>query len=857
MSTAVKKFNTLVGNSTDYQSLQKIKELAKNENQTILSSRIDNALNGLTDPSIVDFIIDAPAIEQTPEAVLHGLDPTPDYFENEDTEGLNKAVSPDEIYQYITDLIIETINQGDDLPWQKEWSSTGLASGEIAYNYISKKDYRGINFWLLNFKAVLKEGKMILESVNYENPAFLTFKQIDKLGGKIIKGSTGNRVVYFTTLWRYQQAEPALDLASYDVKKFKSLLLKNKSKINVLKGSFTIDNLIAQSRIPILKYYNIYNAGDVEGIDFEKLAANPNATADEATKIQVAESIVKNYPNPPKIKYQGNQPSYVPGIDTVMQTPLSDWKNPQAFYCTLYHELIHSTGAKKRLNRTFGKNMKDPNYAKEELVAEMGAVYLCAESGILFQTLNNSAAYLKGWNRNLVKAMKVDNRLFFRAASAAQAATDHILDKNEKGVPAYLLNIAPKVQEKKSIKTKSLKNSTQIEKAIDTVKKLAISDLNEYDFDATKRKYKVGDKYSSNFDYKGMLLKVSKITTTTPINTLVKLYDSLTDVNYHNIAKNLLELIDLRVEKAQKKQINNFIKEVEASPAKKIPAKKSNAGKQLALLGAKGKGLKCPQTKPIPKQAQTTHAGASSVPAVSVSSSSSRLKRAEDIKNMHFDTLKFDEGWEQFLQSPAKNMKIAIWALPKEGKSSGACTFATYLTKFGNVLYNFVDQGINSSTQKILNYTSLDSKNNAFVTDAMSLEHLHQDIKDSKADFVFIDMINQYIDEVGLTAAQFKRDFIKRYPKISFILVFEVTKGGNFKGDQSWTHLVDQLVTVKDYIMSTKGRYGTGEKIVWLEEAKKLAPERVTEILNFSESTETVENKANNNQNLEHNFEIQ
>ena len=100
--------------------------------------------------------------------------------------------------------------------------------------------------------------------------------------------------------------------------------------------------------------------------------------------------------------------------------------------------MIHSTGSKKRLSRKFGTSMRDKKYAFEELVAEIGASFLCAEAGFLHYTMRNSLAYLKGWRKRLVKLLKEDNRAIFKAAALAQKACDYILDRDKNGTPKYL-----------------------------------------------------------------------------------------------------------------------------------------------------------------------------------------------------------------------------------------------------------------------------------------------------------------------------------------------------------------------------------------------------------------------------------
>lgn len=200
------------------------------------------------------------------------------------------------------------------------------------------------------------------------------------------------------------------------------------------------------------------------------------------------------------------------------------------------------------------------------------------------------------------------------------------------------------------------------------------------------------------------------------------------------------------------------------------------------------------------------------------------------LMQMQFDSLQMDQGWENFMQDPAKNMRLAIWGKPKNGKTAGSLQMANYLTKFGNVLYNFVDQGFNKSTQDLWLSSGLANNNKAVPTDVQTLDELEKEIKTGKYTFVFIDMISDYINREGIKPYEFKERFIKKYPKVSFILIFEVTKSGDFKGDQGWTHIVDAIVTVEDFCMENRGRYGMGHHIIWEEGLKKFNPKKYAEI---------------------------
>ena len=161
------------------------------------------------------------------------------------------------------------------------------------------------------------------------------------------------------------------------------------------------------------------------------------------------------------------------------------------------------------------------------------------------------------------------------------------------------------------------------------------------------------------------------------------------------------------------------------------------------------------------------------------------------------------------------------------------------LTNFGSILYNFADQGINKSTQDLWKLSGLHEKENAFLSEAREIKDLEKLCASGDYDFVFIDMINTYINRTGMKPHEFEDRFIKKFPNISFILIFEVTKSGNFKGDQGWTHLPDALITVDSFVMHNQGRYGVGEYVVWEEGLRKVNPKKYKEY--FGEEEEEKE----------------
>jgi antirestriction protein ArdC len=133
-------------------------------------------------------------------------------------------------------------------------------------------------------------------------------------------------------------------------------------------------------------------------------------------------------PNPPEIQYAGSKAYYSPITDRITLPPRELFISAEEFSATKIHECIHSTGSPKRLNResiTEAAPFGSPTYVAEELVAEMGAAFLCAEAGISPAVVENQAAYVQGW----LGKIRSDKRLVIMAAAQAQKAADFILNR--------------------------------------------------------------------------------------------------------------------------------------------------------------------------------------------------------------------------------------------------------------------------------------------------------------------------------------------------------------------------------------------------------------------------------------------
>lgn len=295
------------------------------------------------------------------------------------------ASAKTDLYERINEMILEKLRQGT-APWKMSWSSYGPAR-----NYVSSKPYRGIN-------------ALLLGCMNYEYPLFMTFNQIKNLGGTLKKGSKSLPVVYWKRLVYAADSKGATT----------EVPEKENEDVKI---------------VPLLKYYNVFNIASVEGINF-KLPAKTIVH----DPVETCEKIIAGMPNPPVIRFTGNQPCYVPFVDEVRVPPMSRFDSAGEFYNTLYHELSHATGHASRLDRPTLTNAAQyglESYSKEELVAEIAACFLCGQAGIDCQILDNSASYIGHWLEKLTSLLEENYKFFVQASGQAQKAADYILNDQE------------------------------------------------------------------------------------------------------------------------------------------------------------------------------------------------------------------------------------------------------------------------------------------------------------------------------------------------------------------------------------------------------------------------------------------
>jgi antirestriction protein ArdC len=271
-----------------------------------------------------------------------------------------------DLYQTITDQIIGAIEAGVKRDGKPLWSGAG--SSGMPYNQTSGKTYSGVNVLIL-WLAAMDNG--------FASSAWLTYKQATALGGNIKKGSKGQQVVYYSTMER-----ESTDHAT--------------GEINPRKVGF-------------LKSYTVFNLGQCEGIE-----ANIVTRAFHGN--EAAEALL--HASGAVILEQGGKAYCRPSTDEIYMPERSRFITDEAFYAVALHELTHWTGHPSRLDRDFSGRFGTEAYAFEELVAELGAAFSCADLGLIPATLDNHASYIDSW----LKVLKSDKRAIFTAASQASKA---------------------------------------------------------------------------------------------------------------------------------------------------------------------------------------------------------------------------------------------------------------------------------------------------------------------------------------------------------------------------------------------------------------------------------------------------
>jgi antirestriction protein ArdC len=279
------------------------------------------------------------------------------------------------VYEIVTERILKLLETGI-LPWRREWN---FKDG-MPRNFDSKHHYKGYNLLYLAIAQML-EG--------WQYPLYLTYVGARKHGWNVKKGEKGNAVVF----WKTQE------ITEKDLKTGEERIKKT----------------------GLLRYYHVFNLDQIEGWNKEDLGLH------EATKIPTCEELIASFvPNLPEIHH--GRPAYIPTRDIITLPNPEEFENEAFYYTTRYHEIVHATGAKHRLARPGiieTNNFGDHEWSFEELIAEIGAAFLSAMSGISSQVIEHNASYVQSWAEKL----KDNPTWIVKAASQAQKATDYLLSR--------------------------------------------------------------------------------------------------------------------------------------------------------------------------------------------------------------------------------------------------------------------------------------------------------------------------------------------------------------------------------------------------------------------------------------------
>ena len=271
-----------------------------------------------------------------------------------------------DIYAEITNRIIEQM-EGGTIPWQKPWVSAGSC-----ISYATGKPYSLLNQMLLG-----RPGE------------YATFKQIQQAGGYIRKGEKASMVVFWK--WIEQEDEETGE----------------------------------KKEIPFLRYYNVFHIDQCEGLKARHTEPIPQIVNPD----QQAEAIIANYLQTSGVKLgneAGDRAFYRPSTDSITLPLVEQFKETAEYYSTAFHEMVHSTGHKSRLDR-FEKTafFGSEAYSKEELIAEIGAAALVNHAGLETESsFRNNTAYVQNW----LQVLRNDKRFIVSAAGKAEKAVNLILE---------------------------------------------------------------------------------------------------------------------------------------------------------------------------------------------------------------------------------------------------------------------------------------------------------------------------------------------------------------------------------------------------------------------------------------------
>lgn len=292
----------------------------------------------------------------------------------------------------VVDTLISFIEQ-DPTQWEAGWYRAPSVS---PMNGKTQKNYKGLNAFYLYVIAAMK---------GYRDPRWLTFNQVKELGGNVRNGEKSSEVFFWT--WYDKKTK----------KPFEAKTLEGMSEEEKLE--YKKENVR-----PVIKFYQVFNGQQCENIPEYEVVQTPTMAEEErARQNDLIETVIANSEAP--IQYNGgNRAYYSPMSDSIHLPEIKDFKTMQDYYATALHEIAHSTGHESRLNRSLKGMFGSPDYAREELRAELASVFMQTELGISVEGkhFENHGAYLASW----LKAVKDNPKEFYSAASDAEKIADYV-----------------------------------------------------------------------------------------------------------------------------------------------------------------------------------------------------------------------------------------------------------------------------------------------------------------------------------------------------------------------------------------------------------------------------------------------
>jgi antirestriction protein ArdC len=234
-----------------------------------------------------------------------------------------------DLYASVTARIVAELEQGA-APWIKPWSAT--AGANTPCNAVSNRPYSGCNVILL----------WMAQAAGYRTPRFLTFKQALELGGNVRKGEHGTKV-YFV----------------------KQLQVRDQDA----------DHETATRLVPMLREYTVFNVDQCDNLPDSIITGKPMRVRNREARDELADAFLRS--TGADIREGHAEAYYVPSRDFISMPAFEAFKGADQFYNVAFHELVHRSRLDRDLQNRFGSK----SYAAEELIAELGAAFLCAEFG--------------------------------------------------------------------------------------------------------------------------------------------------------------------------------------------------------------------------------------------------------------------------------------------------------------------------------------------------------------------------------------------------------------------------------------------------------------------------------------------